>query len=263
MPRSSHRSELSWTEVAAGMMIVKGAMLPHSGGRASLERTLLKRAQMTWLPQAPGMGLLLATSCSDAGELTPPSWWSKTDTNHGAGGEGAVAEQPSVSWRCYNGHDRLGRSLWRKTGALLAMLHARYPRRRFYLKIDSDAFVLPCSLLRFLSALHAGIPHGQPIYFGSNRIASTMTVSTRLFSAPAWQALERRTMRETPRGLRNATGKKRSTARGRGRAVRSCVGAERWRTRAVRTALMHASLHQSRSLREQQGLLRARGCLRV
>ena len=102
---------------------------------------------------------------------------------------------PTLHWQCFHGKDRLGVSLWRKTAALLASLHAHLPAKRFYLKIDSDTLLLPNSLIRFLHSLNAVQPQPPlrrtPLYFGSNRISSK-----RLFCPGRGCLLQSRTWRQ-------------------------------------------------------------------
>ena len=188
---------LTWRDVAAGMMLNNGVLREgHAGGRAGLERELLLRAARSWMPQAAGLDLLLMASCggdratTGGGRVTElrraPAWLS-----------GAIADangaMPSLHWRCFLGKDRLGRSLWRKTGALLTEMERSFPSKRFYLKIDSDTILLPNALLAFLGALHALPSHHRPLYFGNNRIAQRrLFCSSRgcLFNSAAWRAAE-------------------------------------------------------------------------
>lgn len=122
----------------------------------------------------PGIGLLLLSSCptanddvtgapSSSSSMEAPQWWTAAATD----GE----SPPHALWRCYHGRERLGSSLWRKTGALLASLLEAYPSRRFYLKLDVDTMLLPHALLRFLSALRFhGAPHA-PLCAGGHFFA--------------------------------------------------------------------------------------------
>jgi len=195
-------SALSWRDVAAGTMFVEGVLKNNPpGGRASLERGLLERAQSTWMLQAPELELLFMTSCEaalaahDRDEDQPaPSWWEVAKQRLQQRLQQPTAPAlPKIQWRCYGGPETLGKSLWRKTGALLATLYARFPQKSFYLKLDSDTMVFPRALLRFLQALHSNNPRARPLYFGSNRIASkTYFGQDRygLFLSDPWKALE-------------------------------------------------------------------------
>eukprot|EP00900_Chrysochromulina_parva_P012992 jgi/Chrpa1/21694/Chrysochromulina_OHIO_Genome00001102-RA len=174
-------SALSWRDVAAGTMFVEGVLKNNPpGGRASLERGLLERAQSTWMLQAPELELLFMTSCEAAlaahdrdKDQPAPSWWEVAKQRLQQRLQQPTAPAlPKIQWRCYGGPETLGKSLWRKTGALLATLYARFPQKSFYLKLDSDTMVFPRALLRFLQALHSNNPRARPLYFGSNRIAS-------------------------------------------------------------------------------------------
>ena len=145
-------SALSWRDVAAGTMFVEGVLKNNPpGGRASLERGLLERAQSTWMLQAPELELLFMTSCEAAlaahyrdKDQPAPSWWevAKQQLQQRLQQQTAPA-LPKIQWRCYGGPEKLGKSLWRKTDALLATLHARFPQKSFYLKLDSDTMVFP------------------------------------------------------------------------------------------------------------------------
>lgn len=202
-----------------------------AGGRAGLERQLLLRARKTWMPHAAGLELILmASGCGAMGrggalpilgaadakqasaveapaEVVPvraPSWWpahtppsritGDRATDAGDASRDASA-LPTLHWQCFHGKDRLGVSLWRKTAALLASLHAHLPAKRFYLKIDSDTLLLPNSLIRFLHSLNAVQPQPPlrrtPLYFGSNRISSK-----RLFCPGRGCLLQSRTWRQ-------------------------------------------------------------------
>lgn len=195
-------SALSWRDMAAGTMFVEGVLKNNPpGGRASLERGLLERAQSTWMLQAPELELLFMTSCEaalaahDRDEDQPaPSWWEVAKQRLQQRLQQPTAPAlPKIQWRCYGGPETLGKSLWRKTGALLATLYARFPQKSFYLKLDSDTMVFPRALLRFLQALHSNNPRARPLYFGSNRIASkTYFRQDRhgLFLSDPWKALE-------------------------------------------------------------------------
>ena len=56
-----------------------------------------------------------------------------------------------------------------KTASLLrAMLNA-LPRKRFYLKVDDDAVLLPHNLLAFLRSMHVNVHPDSMLYFGSSR----------------------------------------------------------------------------------------------
>ena len=195
-------SALSWRDVAAGTMFVEGVLKNNPpGGRASLERGLLERAQSTWMLQAPELELLFMTSCEAAlaahdrdKDQPAPSWWEVAKQRLQQRLQQPTAPAlPKIQWRCYGGPETLGKSLWRKTGALLATLYARFPQKSFYLKLDSDTMVFPRALLRFLQALHSNNPRARPLYFGSNRIASkTYFGQDRygLFLSDPWKALE-------------------------------------------------------------------------
>ena len=192
---------ITWSDVAAGIMLNNGVLREGRavGGRASLERELLLRSRRTWMPHAPGLDILLLASCrsekpagsssraanDNADQPAPnPRWFP-------AGDEAGVG-LPRMHWRCFNGRDRLGVSLWRKTGALLTVLHRTFPSKRLFLKVDSDTMLLPHALLSFLRALHGATPRGTPLYFGSNRIASHRRFCHGrgcLLSTPRWHAL--------------------------------------------------------------------------
>ena len=195
-------SALSWRDVAAGTMFVEGVLKNNPpGGRASLERGLLERAQSTWMLQAPELELLFMTSCEAAlaahyrdKDQPAPSWWevAKQQLQQRLQQQTAPA-LPKIQWRCYGGPEKLGKSLWRKTDALLATLHARFPQKSFYLKLDSDTMVFPRALLRFLQALHSNNPRARPLYFGSDRIAAKTYFGQgrhSLFLSDPWRALD-------------------------------------------------------------------------
>ena len=189
---------LTWSDVAAGMMLNQGVLQGARHGRAALERELLLRSRKTWMPLAPNLEILLLATCpAKSGgaarqydrhdTIAPtPRWWLPSE-------EVAL---PKMQWRCFGGRDTLGVSLWRKTGALLAVLLRTHPTKRYYLKIDSDTMLLPNALLAFLRSLHAATPRGVPLYFGSNRIASRrrFCLGPRcLMNTPAWRSLEKNT----------------------------------------------------------------------
>ena len=49
-------------------MLVSGALSPKpGGGRAMLERELIRRARRTWMPQAAGLDMLFLTTCNATG----------------------------------------------------------------------------------------------------------------------------------------------------------------------------------------------------
>ncbi len=201
LPVESAPRQLSWRDVAAGMMLVNGVLEKRAvGGRASLERGLLRRAQSTWMPQAPELELLFMTSCAQDEDQPAPTWWAPAQQQQPQRPPTTAPVLPTVLWRCYRGQDRLGQSLWRKTGALLATLHARFPRKSFYLKLDSDTMVFPHALLRFLQALHSGSPRARPLYFGSNRIAARTYFGGALFASAPWRQLERAVVRASLEG---------------------------------------------------------------
>ena len=86
--------------------------------------------------QAPLLDVLILASCpSTQAVARPPDWLDAANRRFG-GGTG-----PSLRWRCYGGLDRLGQSLWRKTAALLQVIAVEFPKKEFYLKMDSDAMV--------------------------------------------------------------------------------------------------------------------------
>ena len=176
-PSNIRPHAITWEDVAAGIMLTAGVVnAARTGGRAALERELLLRSRRTWMPQAVGLDILLLSS--HASKLAPPS------APNGGGSAAdwplpappwfpADATLPTMHWRGFYGRDKLGVSLWRKTGSLLTAMLRNFPsRKRLFLKIDSDTLLLPPALLAFLSALHGGTPKGVPLYFGSNRIAS-------------------------------------------------------------------------------------------
>ena len=111
---------LEWRHVAAGIMLNKGVVdVGRTGGRAQLERALLLRSRETWMPQAgAGLDILLLGSCpratqgsaNDCRAVPTPAWFPASD------------KLPSMQWHCFHGRDKLGASLWRKTGALLTVL---------------------------------------------------------------------------------------------------------------------------------------------
>ena len=186
--------KVEWSDVAAGIMLNNGVLREGSaaGGRAGLERALLLRSRGTWMPQASGLDILLLASCPRGSPATSsgdgetyerapsPSWFP------------ADAALPTMHWRCFRGRERLGSSLWRKTGALLTVLHRTFPAKRLFLKIDSDTMLMPRALLAFLRALHGSTPRGVPLYFGSNRISSKRRFCSGracLLSTPQWRAL--------------------------------------------------------------------------
>lgn len=187
-PRLRGAHELLWADVAAGIMLTNGVLRAgRVAGRPALERELLMRARRTWMPQATGLELLLMASCSpasaDDARVAPPEWFESRPS------------LPATTWHCFRGRDRLGVSLWRKTAALLATLLRIFPAKRIYLKIDSDTMLMPHALLRFLQALHAATPRSQPLYFGSNRIASKRRFCGGrlcLLGSRHWRELEQR-----------------------------------------------------------------------
>ena len=196
--RRRRAQALTWEQVAAGTMLVNGIMRPNAGGRPGLERTLILRARDSWMPLAHGLDLLFMTSCAAAGDARSPTWWRPIRPG---------LPMPLVHWHCFQGQDRLGVSLWRKTGALLAALHAMFPHKEYYLKLDSDTLVMPHALVRFLRALHAADSRGRGRYFGSNRISQKALFGLRrggLLSSNGWLALERS---EEARLAANGTGR--------------------------------------------------------
>jgi hypothetical protein len=183
----------------------EGGSLP---GRAALERELLLRGRKTWMPQAPGLSLLFLASCHHGPHRSDPI----ADEQKALSDVPAPAPRwfpadeslPSLHWRCFRGRDKLGVSLWRKTGALLAALYRTFPSKRLFLKIDSDTLLLPRALLAFLRALHGATPRGTPLYFGSNRIASRRLFCSHrgcLLNTPRWRAMQRQML-----PLANGTG---------------------------------------------------------
>ena len=131
---------LEWRHVAIGIMLNKGVVdVDKLGGRAHLERALLLRSRETWMPQAHDVDILLLGSCpranpvsaNDCRAVPAPAWFPTSD------------HLPKVHWHCFHGREKLGASLWRKTGALLALMHRTFPAKRMFLKVDSDTMVMP------------------------------------------------------------------------------------------------------------------------
>ena len=188
---------LEWSDVAVGMMVGLGhgafgasppdpAKAPRS--RPQLEARLLQLGREGWMAHTPGLGLLLLADCKGvAATSSGPQWLMRPVP--GSGGA-------QLRWRCYTGPAaKLGVSLWRKTEALLRALWDEYSQRRYFLKLDADAFLLPGALLAFLRFLDAALHPSSPAYFGNNRIASAEKYCIHrrcLLRSAAWQALLRR-----------------------------------------------------------------------
>ena len=141
---------LTWSEVAIGMMVgLRGIgdapPIPRqpTRGRAELEARLLQLGQQTWMPQVPGLALLLLADCPGA-PRPGPAWLLRPLP---AGG-------PQVRWECYARPAKVGVSLWRKTAALLRALWDAYgasvcrPRRSNPGRAPAGRLCLPLTHVR-------------------------------------------------------------------------------------------------------------------
>ena len=157
-------------------------MTVRSGARMKLESALLMRAQRTWMPQAPELEMLILSSCDASRSASvSPKWFTSR-----AGG-------PTLHFKCFTGVEKLGVSLWRKTATLLQTLVTLLPSKEFYIKMDSDALMLPNTVVRYLTFLSSNSPPAMPLYFGNNRISSREKFCSGkrcMFSSPAWLALQ-------------------------------------------------------------------------
>ena len=200
-PRAVDTAKLSWNDVAIGMLLRE----THGSG---LQHNLLQQARSTWLPRMPNLALLVLADCPakspDAQEPPPaaPAWMRTPEV--------------ALTWRCYSGEARPGKTLWKKTHALLVHLHDDFPLRQIYLKVDVDAVLLPRSLLQYLRFLHEAAapssvaqsstaPAPRYLYFGSHRQVNNFLFCTEphcLLRSPGWRSLRAAYNRSLSRSLR-------------------------------------------------------------
>ena len=196
------RPPLEWSDVAVGMMVglshgALGASPPDPAkaprSRPQLEARLLQLGREGWMAHTPGLGLLLLADCKGAAAASSGPQWLLRPVPASSAGAGGGVGGAQLRWRCYTGPAaKVGVSLWRKTAALLRALWDEYSDRRYFLKLDADAFLLPGALLAFLGFLDGALHPSSPAYFGNNRIASAekFCIHRRcLLRSAAWQAL--------------------------------------------------------------------------
>ena len=199
------RPPLEWSDVAVGMMVglshgALGASPPDPAkaprNRPQLEARLLQLGREGWMAHTPGLGLLLLADCKGAAAASSGPQWLLRPVPASSAGAGGGVGGAQLRWRCYTGPAaKVGVSLWRKTAALLRALWDEYSDRRYFLKLDADAFLLPGALLAFLGFLDGALHPSSPAYFGNNRIASAekFCIHRRcLLRSAAWQSLLRR-----------------------------------------------------------------------
>ena len=132
---------------------------------------LIAAARRSWMVDAgPDLEVLLLVDCDrdhdEAPQLAPPPEL--------RAGDGAL---PRLHLACYaplanvvNEWEIGGDSDWSfnfdKSGALLAAMLRFMPRKRWYLKLDTDTVLVPENLLRFLSFFSANARQPTNLYFG-------------------------------------------------------------------------------------------------
>ena len=123
----------SWSEIGIGMLVPS----LRCGEPCRASRGLLESAFATWMAQADDLKVLLLVDCSPG---TPPAAQTAEAALRGVPPpfEARYRARANTLWQCYSTPAALGRTLWRKTDALLHALARRMPRKSFYFKIDLD-----------------------------------------------------------------------------------------------------------------------------
>ena len=123
----------SWSDIGIGMLVPSlrcGEACRGAGG-------LLDSAFRTWMTQAEDLKVLLLVDCGP-GPLSAAQTAEAALRGVPAPLEARYRTRANTLWQCYSAPAALGRTLWRKTDALLHALAHRMPRRKIYFKIDLD-----------------------------------------------------------------------------------------------------------------------------
>ena len=169
------RRGLIRTDVGIGIM---AGHLPLGESPRHNEEMLLDVASRTWMsaPESQGLAVLLLIDCLPVRPGEQERISQTGDTS-----EVPASRLLSESWLQRQPSTRLAKlhiqCYWRnitadtnapKLSALVRGLIDQLPTKRWYVKLDPDALLVPINLLRLLSALDALTPNGAPVYIGSD-----------------------------------------------------------------------------------------------
>ena len=174
----AHQAPEPLGDAALGMMVTKWSSKNYP---VTTYDWLLYTAHRTWMNdiQAVGLEMLMLVDCnqtylqtndnaafrhSPQDETTPigklPVWLSARDAGRAAAGVKLHA-------RCFWRDVPLGANFG-KLATLLRCLYLWIAPKRWYLKVDMDALLMPVNFLRIIQSLEAMLPDEAPVYFGSD-----------------------------------------------------------------------------------------------